>query len=72
MSTTWVFIGLLAGRELAMSITDGNGKGKPMSKTLRLIGKDISYAGIGLAVSIALAMAINPVILEQIKDLLGY
>lgn len=72
MSTTWVFIGLLAGRELAMSITDANGKGKPLSKTMRLIGKDISYAGIGLAVSIALAMAINPVILDQIMELLGY
>jgi hypothetical protein len=72
MSTTWVFIGLLAGRELAMSLTDANGKGKPLSKTLRLIGKDISYAGIGLFVSIALAMAINPVILEQILSLLGY
>ncbi len=72
MSTTWVFIGLLAGRELAMSVTDANGKGKPLSKTMRLIGKDISYAGIGLAVSIALAMAINPVILDQIMDLMGY
>ncbi len=72
MSTTWVFIGLLAGRELAMSITDANGKGKPMSKTLRLIAKDVSYAGIGLLVSILLAMAINPVIMQQIKDLLGY
>lgn len=72
MSTTWVFIGLLAGRELAMSITDANGKGKPLRKTLKLIAKDISYAGIGLLVSILLAMAINPVILEQIKDMLGY
>jgi hypothetical protein len=72
MSTTWVFIGLLAGRELAMSITDANGKGKPMSKTLRLIAKDVSYAGIGLLVSILLAMAINPVIMQQIKDLIGY
>jgi len=72
MSTTWVFIGLLAGRELAMSLTDANGKGKPLSKTIRLIGKDISYAGIGLLVSIALAMAINPVILDQIMDLIGY
>jgi hypothetical protein len=72
MSTTWVFIGLLAGRELAMSITDADGKGKPMRKTLKLIAKDISYAGIGLFVSILLAMAINPIIMEQIKDLFGY
>lgn len=72
MSTTWVFIGLLAGRELAMSITDANGKGKPLAKTFRLIGKDVAYAGIGLAVSIILAIAINPVILDQIKELMGY
>ncbi len=72
MSTTWVFIGLLAGRELALSVTDAQGKGKPLSKTFRLISKDITYAGIGLAVSIALAIAINPVILDQIKELFGY
>ena len=72
MSTTWVFIGLLAGRELAMSLTDANGKGKPLSKTMRLIGKDVSYAAIGLLVSILLAIAINPVIMDQIKELFGY
>lgn len=60
MSTTWVFIGLLAGREIAMSFTDARGKGKPMKASLKLIGKDAGYALIGLAVSIALAVAINP------------
>jgi hypothetical protein len=66
MSTTWVFIGLLAGREIAMSLTDARGKGKPVRKSLKLIGKDAGYALIGLAVSIALAMAINPQIEEEI------
>ena len=66
MSTTWVFIGLLAGRELAMSLTDKEGHGKPFKKTLKLIGKDVLYAGIGLAVSIVLAIAINPVIKDEI------
>jgi hypothetical protein len=66
MSTTWVFIGLLAGRELAMSLTDREGHGKPIKKTLKLIGKDVSYAGIGLLVSIALAIAINPVIKDEL------
>lgn len=60
MSTTWVFIGLLAGREIAMSFTDARGKGKPLGSSLKLVGKDAGYALFGLAVSIALAIAINP------------
>ena len=66
MSTTWVFIGLLAGRELAMSLTDQDGHGKPFRKTFLLILRDISYAGIGLIVSITLAMSINPLIRAEI------
>lgn len=66
MSTTWVFIGLLAGREIAMTFTDTRGKGKPLKKSLKLIGKDVGYALIGLAVSIALAVAINPGIDDEI------
>lgn len=60
MSTTWVFLGLLAGREIAMSITDATRKGKPLKTSLRLIGRDAGYALIGLGVSIALAVSINP------------
>lgn len=71
MSTTWVFIGLLAGREVAMSLIDGNGYGKPMKKTLKLIRRDILYAGIGLAVSITLAFSINPDINREIMELFG-
>lgn len=66
MSTTWVFIGLLAGREIAMSITDRNGKGRPYQHTLRLISKDLGYAIIGLIISIILAITINPVILDEL------
>jgi len=70
MSTTWVFIGLLAGRELAMSITDREDKGKPFKHTFKLIIKDAGYATIGLIVSIILAVAINPVIYEELKAIL--
>jgi hypothetical protein len=66
MSTTWVFIGLLAGREIAMSITDAGESGKPMSRTFRLILKDLSYAIIGLVISIVIAIAINPLILDEL------
>lgn len=66
MSTTWVFIGLLAGRELGMSLVDQDGHGKPFKKTFILIAKDISYAGIGLLVSIILAISINPLIRSEL------
>jgi hypothetical protein len=66
MSTTWVFLGLLAGREIAMSITDSMGHGKPLSKSLKMMWKDASYALTGLAVSIVLAIAINPTLDDEI------
>lgn len=66
MSTTWVFLGLLAGREIAMSITDAMGQGKPLKKSLKMMWKDASYALTGLAVSIILAVAINPALDEEI------
>ena len=62
ISTTWVFIGLLGGRELAINIklySKGN-----YIKALKMISKDALYAGIGLAVSLALALSIN----ENMRD----
>ena len=61
MSTTWVFLGLLGGRELAISITKTRLKNRKRStrRTTLLIGKDILMAGIGLVVSLILAVAIN-------------
>ena len=58
MSTTWVFLGLLAGRELALT-ESGNGDAKPYRRSLKLVGKDIIRATIGLAVSLVLALLIN-------------
>jgi hypothetical protein len=62
ISTTWVFIGLLGGRELAINIklySKGN-----YIKALKMISKDALYAGIGLAVSLVLALSIN----ENMRD----
>ena len=59
MSTTWVFLGLLAGRELALTERNKNGDALPFKQSLRLVGKDISMAAIGLAISLALALLIN-------------
>jgi hypothetical protein len=59
MSTTWVFIGLLAGREFGMGLARHGASGLDR-RTARLMGKDLLYAGIGLAVSLLLAVAANP------------
>ena len=57
MSTTWVFIGLLAGREIGMAIMKSGENS--MLKSLRLGFKDMTYALIGLVVSIAIAIGVN-------------
>lgn len=57
MSTTWVFLGNLGGRELALSLS---GAGKQLKKTKNTVLKDIAYASIGLVVSLLIAIAVNP------------
>lgn len=71
MSTTWVFLGLLAGREIGMSIMDATGLGKPMPKVIKIVLKDLSYALFGLLVSILLAISINDSVRAEILGLLG-
>jgi hypothetical protein len=65
MSTTWVFLGLLAGREIGMNIMKTNHKS--LSKTLRIIGKDVLLALIGLVISVIIAYAVNPSIRVEIN-----
>ena len=57
MSTTWVFIGLLAGREVAMAIR--NTGENSLITSFRLMMKDFSFAMIGLIISIAIAIGVN-------------
>jgi hypothetical protein len=70
MSTTWVFIGLLGGRELAMRFAYRKEKEEEGTMTLRrtvfMILKDLGYATIGLLVSVMLAIAINDSLQEEI------
>lgn len=55
MSTTWVFLGLLAGREIAMS---ARLRWRPMPETLRLVRSDGVRIAAGLAVSVLLAITL--------------
>ncbi|MBK7873038.1 MAG: hypothetical protein IPJ74_21390 [Saprospiraceae bacterium] len=66
MSTTWVFLGLMAGRELAMTLMKTYETNREMATTLRIVRKDILNAAIGLIVSIAIAILVNPKIMGEI------
>ena len=57
MSTTWVFLGLLAGREIALSLFTK--KPEVYWRTAGLVGKDITRAGIGLLISLLLVLFIT-------------
>jgi len=57
MSTTWVFIGLLGGREVAMAIRKSGENNTFIA--FKLLIKDFSYALIGLIISIAIAIGVN-------------
>lgn len=56
MSTTWVFLGLLAGRELAISFVSQDRNTK---WALGLMGKDAMKATFGLIISVIIAMFIE-------------
>ena len=55
MSTTWVFLGLLAGREIAMALRVRNRSGKEAG---RLVLSDAAKATTGLAISVILALGL--------------
>lgn len=60
MSTTWVFLGVIGGREIAISLARTKKGKKHRKKAGRMILKDFSAAMIGLVISIALAAGANP------------
>ena len=57
MSTTWVFLGLLAGRELSMSLLK-TGKNS-LGRALIISTRDFGFAMIGLGISIVIAISVN-------------
>lgn len=57
MSTTWVFLGLIAGREFAIATIDAI---RSPAATAKIVASDALKALFGLAVSVALAVALPP------------
>ncbi|HMQ07875.1 MAG TPA: hypothetical protein PKC30_11280 [Saprospiraceae bacterium] len=66
LSTTWVFLGVIGGREIAVAFARKKNGSKHKYKSVRMIGKDVGNAGIGLMVSVALAAGANPGIREEL------
>ena len=62
MSTTWVFVGLLCGRELAISTMNKDYKFKYV---FPLIGKDFIKMVFGLSVSVGIVLAIHYIIIPN-------
>ena len=62
MSTTWVFVGLLCGRELAMATVTGKEKFKTV---FPLVTKDFLKMMIGLGASVGVVLAIHYVIVPN-------
>jgi hypothetical protein len=69
MSTTWVFLGLLGGRELALALRRASGR--PIREALELMFRDMGYAGVGLAVSLIIAISVNEGLRRDVMALLG-
>lgn len=65
MSTTWVFVGLLTGRELAIATTYR--AQYKFGYVFPLIGKDFLKMMVGLAISVAMALTIH-YILHPMQD----
>ena len=64
MSTTWVFLGLLAGREIGMSLrktSDGN-----LANAIAMSSRDVFKAVIGLIVSLLIALGCNAAMRQAI------
>ena len=62
MSTTWVFVGLLCGRELAIATMNKEYK---LGYVFPLIGKDFLKMVFGLTVSVGIVLSIHYVIIPN-------
>ena len=71
MSTTWVFLGIIGGREIAISLARNKKGKKHRKKASKMIFRDFSSAMIGLFVSIALALGANPNIREELLAMIS-
>ena len=64
LSTTWVFLGLIGGRELALRIkqqtSDVLFTNREAGSLDRVLGTDLGKAAVGVVVSVGIALSIQP------------
>jgi len=72
MSTTWVFLGLLGGREIAMQMSKHSDTGRSMGATVQMVLRDVGFATLGLIISVALAIGVNPMMQEELANYFGW
>jgi hypothetical protein len=72
MSTTWVFLGTIGGREMAISFARKKAGTTHKIRAMRVIGKDLLYAIIGLTISIALAAGANEAIRRDVMEFFSF
>jgi len=66
MSTTWVFLGVIGGREIAISLSRTKEGNRHKERAWKLIVKDFTYAMIGLVISVILASGANKAIRDEV------
>ena len=71
LSTTWVFLGIIGGREIGISIMRKKAGFAHKRKAFSMILKDITYAVFGLLVSLALAVSINDALRSEVMAIFG-
>lgn len=67
MSTTWVFLGLIGGREFAIATIDHV---RAAGETFRIVGMDAAKALLGLVISIAMALGL-PRLAQTLSQQIG-
>lgn len=71
MSTTWVFLGVIGGREIAVHLARSKKGKRHIVKSGIKIGRDLAYAFLGLIISVIMASGANPAIQQEIKEFLS-
>jgi hypothetical protein len=66
MSTTWCFVGLLAGREISLALRSASDK--TVAQAFYMSGKDLSSVILGFLISLAVGAGGNEYVVESINQ----
>tara|TARA_B110000285_G_C15089990_1_gene598508 strand:- start:257 stop:466 length:210 start_codon:yes stop_codon:yes gene_type:complete len=69
MSTTWCFVGLLAGREISLSIRKVSKNN--IKDSLRMSGKDLGSVILGFVISLLVGAGGNKYVVQSISEFMS-